>query len=340
MISKELWNRELYTALTESVDDDELSTENVIDRLQFHSEIGDNCDSEIEFCASHFSEFDSTDFCALPFEIFSAIVSHQSLRLNDEDSFFGVISSQISENPVYFDLLEFVRFEYLSAASIESFITLINESFGQLTMGIWRSVSRRLSFSVFPPSSAPSERFESANEADVCPFSSGSPMDGILTHLTAKHGGHLVDSGRLSITASGVGSVQVCPVRSLGTVGNQNVFFTPDAANSWVCYDFGDARISLTHYSIRNRCDYDGHHLRTWRLEGSVDGLSWTELDREENNERLSGKGTIASFAIAARHRKAFRMIRLQQTGKNSSGNDHLMLAGVEFFGVARAQSK
>jgi hypothetical protein len=50
-------------------------------------------------------------------------------------------------------------------------------------------------------------------------------------------------------------------------------FHTKDAANSWICYDFKDIQIKVTHYSIRSRRDGDGDHLRFWTLKGSKDGL-------------------------------------------------------------------
>jgi hypothetical protein len=72
-------------------------------------------------------------------------------------------------------------------------------------------------------------------------------------------------------------------------------------------------------------------------LEGSIDGLSWTELDRRDKDKSLEGKGSIGSFVIGHGNRNEFGMIRLRQTGKNASGYDMFLLTAMEFFGVVKA---
>jgi E3 ubiquitin-protein ligase HECTD1 len=99
-------------------------------------------------------------------------------------------------------------------------------------------------------------------------------------------------------------------------------------------------RIKLTHYSIRTRRDYNGHHLRDWILEGSNDGLSWVELDRRRNDTSLNSQGGIATFSISNGSEEEFQQIRLCQTGKNSSGYDHLVLNAIEFFGVVKSRKQ
>jgi hypothetical protein len=333
LISHELGNGELYEAITANLTD-ELSVENVIARLRFSFELGDGCAPEIEFCSSHFCELEAEDLRSLPFALFSAIISRKSILLADEDSFYSIIHSRICDDSDFFSLFEYVRFEYLSSASIHSFIELMNESINRMTIGLWGSVCRRLSFPISPELSH--DRFMASINSDVCPFSSRSPLDGIISHLTRKHGGHRLDSGLMLITASGLGDPAFHPVRNLATVWNDALFYTPNTPHSWICYDFDEMRITLTHYSIRTRSDCDQCHLRHWRLDGSMDGLSWTELDRRKNDTTLSGRGAIATFSIGDRegNREGFRMIRLRQTGRNSSGEHFLTLTAIEFFGV------
>jgi hypothetical protein len=336
-ISRELWNAEVYERMS-GISGEEMSIENVIDRLLFQNEVGGDWESEVHFCASHFYEIEPKDLCSVPIEVFSRIISDESIQLKDEDSFYSIIQSRICEDRTNVFLFEFVRLEYLTSGSIRSFIEMMTESFEGMTLGIWESVCRRLSFpiSAQSPNDGSMERFNSIS----CPFASSSPMDGIISYLTRKHGCHVLDGNIISITASGIASPQLYPLRNVATVGNQTRFLTTNTANSWICYDFNDMRVNLTHYSIRTRCDTNGTHLRCWRLEGSNDGLSWIELDRHENDTRLNSQGAIATLSIPEGNRGQYRMIRIQQTGQNSSGNDYLMLTAIEFFGIFQSPTQ
>jgi hypothetical protein len=94
-------------------------------------------------------------------------------------------------------------------------------------------------------------------------------------------------------------------------------------------------RINLTHYSIRTRRDANANHIRSWILEGSIDGQSWIEFDHRENDTSLNSQGAIVTFGISSS--PDCRYIRVRQLGKSSSGDDHLVMNAMEFFGKVRA---
>jgi hypothetical protein len=66
-----------------------------------------------------------------------------------------------------------------------------------------------------------------------------------------------------------------------------------------------------------------------------MDSLNWKEIDRRIENHDLA-RGTdgmnVRTFQVA----KSIecRYIRLTQTGKNNSGNNHLVLVAMEVFGT------
>jgi hypothetical protein len=148
---------------------------------------------------------------------------------------------------------------------------LIDESFDLLSFAIWKSLSRRLSLSV--SISFPSERFHSQTESVSCPYSTTTSdnLNGIISYLTRKHNCHVLDSNVISITASSINSPQSYPLRHVADFENRTSFHTQHTPDSWICYDFKDMRVSLTHYSIRTRRDSNVAHLRSWILEGSID---------------------------------------------------------------------
>jgi hypothetical protein len=110
------------------------------------------------------------------------------------------------------------------------------------------------------------------------------------------------------------------------------MFAMQDTANSWICYDFKDMRVTLTHYSVRSRRDYNNNHLRSWILEGSIDCKSWVEIDHHTNDSSLSSQGAIATFPVSSS--SDYQYIRLRQIDVNSSNNHHLIVNAIEFYGI------
>jgi hypothetical protein len=334
-ILKELWNRELYEQIFDPIDSD-LTIFNVIDRIKFLFSMNESCEREIEFCSSHFYEIELTSIFSIPIELISTILSNESLQLKDEESLYEIISSKQNEDSQFFSIFEFVRFEYLSTNCMKSLIEMINASFDFLTFPIWRSLCHRLSLSVSLESS--NDRFCDQSSTVVCRFDrkSNSNLDGIISYLTKRFGGHVINRNIVSITASSVGSAQSYAIRHVADFGNQGHFETKNESNSWIRYDFKDMQIKVTHYSIRTRRDDNSHHLRFWTLEGSKDGSKWVKIDNRQNDTSLNSAGAISVFSISESFQEEFHQIRLRQTGKNSSGYDYLLVNAIEFFGVLK----
>jgi hypothetical protein len=309
-----------------------LTISTVIDRLRFLHGIESDYERELSFISSHFFEIDKSTICSLPFEVFCGVISNSSIQLKDEDSFYEMIRDCFDRDSRYFALFEYVRYEYLSTKSIKSFICLIDESFDLLSFAIWKSLSHRLLLSV--STSFPSKRFSFQNDSISCPYSTTNSdnLNGIISYLTRKHSCHVLDSNVISITASSVGDAQNYPLRHVADFENRTLFHTQNTPNSWICYDFKDMRVVLTHYSVRSRRDTNGYHLRSWILEGSIDCESWVEMDHHTNDLSLNSQGAIATFSISSSSN--YQYIRLRQMGVNSSGNNYLILNAIEFYGT------
>jgi hypothetical protein len=76
----------------------------------------------------------------LPASVLFHILSHDLLKISTEDPLFSSISSPICSDPDYFDLLQFVRFEYLSADSVPHFLSARPN---WIAHRLWESISRR-----------------------------------------------------------------------------------------------------------------------------------------------------------------------------------------------------
>jgi hypothetical protein len=79
---------------------------------------------------------------------------------------------------------------------------------------------------------------------------------------------------------------------------------------------------------------FSSHHLLEWTASGSNDGNSWTILDHQKT-QALNGNFITKLFEYGDKSSDSafYRYLRLTQTGKNSYGNDYLMLSSIEFFG-------
>jgi hypothetical protein len=72
--------------------------------------------------------------------------------------------------------------------------------------------------------------------------------------------------------------------------------------------------------------------LKSWIVEGSVDGDSWTEIDRQTDNGVFESRWShMCSFAVSAL--TDCRFIRLIQTDKGYDKENSLTFRAVEFFG-------
>jgi hypothetical protein len=301
---------------------DELTEENIIERMKDCESIGCSCESMIAFAASQFFNLDKSSLVGLNVSLISRILNHPSLTIGTEDSLWETISFLIKSDPDYCMLLECIEYKYLSNSSIESFIEVISESFSFLTIVVWNKLRSRL---ISGHCSIPSGR----TRYIAFPFREGSPFEGIISFLTRTHCGNVSDLGIVSVSSSSVNAN--CVAKNVADFNTSSILQTCNEANSWICYDFKDQRVKIQYYSLRSRSDRDGHHPINWALEGSVNGSEWVELDRRSNCRDLCGLNKSATFS--ATESDFFRMIRILQWGTESSGYHHLTISAFELFG-------
>jgi hypothetical protein len=118
---------------------------------------------------------------------------------------------------------------------------------------------------------------------------------------------------------------------------NQLSFFqSTNEPNSWICYDFKAMEVTPTHYSILSYPSgpNQNYHPKSWCLEVSGDGQSWTKVHQCENNLDVNGSNLIGTYSVGCEMK--CRFVRLRQTGKNRyhSNDDHLLLCGFGIFGI------
>jgi hypothetical protein len=95
---------------------------------------------------------------------------------------------------------------------------MMRESFDLLTFPIWCSLYHRLSLSVSINLSC--NRFLEQNSPVICPFSPPSSLNEIISYLTKRFAGHVMDPDIFWMTASGSYSSESYPPRQIASLEN------------------------------------------------------------------------------------------------------------------------
>jgi hypothetical protein len=328
-LSLELENAELLTFLF-NLKGTELTRDNVIDRLTCFMKTGADYTREVEFAASHFSEFEDSVLSSLDFELLSLILSRESIKIRSEDSLYSFIVQRGENDSRFFSLLQFVRFEFLTPESIHNFIEVMSNSFKFFTYSIWNQLRVRLSMS--PQVLSSNNR--TANLLITIPLEKDSPLDGIIAHLTRQCGGNVHNHKIVTVTTSSNNSETYAGFKAADLQTNSE-WLSDYQKNQWFCYNFNNLSVSPTHYSIQS-ADVTGGSPRNfpkeWVVEGSNDEVTWIELDRRANVTALAGRSKIEVFSIS--NSGVWRMIRIRQTGPNCCREHYFGFRALEFFGV------
>jgi hypothetical protein len=313
-------------------DEDPLDKSTICSRLRTKSIVGRSMEEEIEFAASHFYELDVDPLDGIDISIIERIVSSKALRLANEDSLLDFICS-VGRGKEIVVLLRYLRIEYLSSDGIEVFINCLRDL--SIDAWLWDRVCRRLRLRVsgsdLDYSSIAMRRFvgksQRLEKTIHIQLNETKPLDGLISYLTRKHGGNVQEKGIVTITSKSADKFNDDPRYALNSVANLtsgSFFRSENEPDEWVCWDFRKMRVRPTHYTIRSR------GLRSWILEGSVDGERWTEVSRQTESRHFRD---LASSWFPVSPTAEFRFIRLTQTDRNLWGNSSLALRAVEFFG-------
>jgi hypothetical protein len=315
---------EHFTTLEPSTHDFDLSL--VLDRLLAKHASQLALDPELALAAAHFSEASLDALSSLPADLLASVLSHSALVLPSEDALVAVIGDL---GEPYFCLLEHVRCALLSAAALDAYLDLLDRAgeFFCVNPAILAHLIDRLRL-VAAPAEADAGAAELSAPSAAVVYSADDPLGGVFKRM--REGGPNVD-----VSSSGDCS-GYC--RSVTEVFPQCDWQSHCRAGAWICFDFHDAPISLSHYTIMS--DYtDNNHLVQWAVEGSEDQREWTPID-EQNTNDLNGNGRVKTFVVQRPLEVPFfRYIRLRQTGRNSSNNDHLLLNRIDFFGRQKQES-
>jgi hypothetical protein len=178
-----------------------------------------------------------------------------------------------------------------------------------------------------------------------CLMKEEESKDGIIAYLTQKYKGNVHEKGIVKISSKSIYSDRPrWAVKHVVDLKDE-MFFLSEAGvdDQWICWDFGDMRVIVTHYTI------EACLIHSWVIEGSIDGENWNQIDSRPFVPRSHfPKRTWRTFEMNlpvycdGPETKSFpvteaiesRFIRLRQTDTNSGGFKYLLVLALEFFGT------
>ena len=335
-IAHELDNQELMTSMLEAVDVKTMSLEFAASVLKWRTKLVPllkiDTDELVSRLASHLYDIPPDILAGLDVDSWSLLLSSPNVKISDEDWLYNVIMKRAEQNQEYFQLLKHVQFEYLSVSTVMEFVAAVhsNNLIQRLTMPVWDQIGRRLSLPCTISWSPPVGRYCGV----LCQFSQEEPLNGIIAYMTRKYGGNLHNLKIVTASASGYLGENF-PANAISLAAD-TVFLSSPVPNSWLSYDFGERLVCPTNYTIRSwfRGRVGAANLKSWVIEGSLDGETWDILDRRKDDNHLNDRNAIGSFDISPKPERTYRFIRLRQTDKTHSGEDNIQLCSFEIFGT------
>jgi hypothetical protein len=109
----------------------------------------------------------------------------------------------------------------------------------------------------------------------------------------------------------------------------QTKWLAPDTQTPWIAYAFGgNASRVIVRYTVSSANDVPERDPRSWQLQGSNDGVTWTTVDTE-TDQSFADRFTTNTYDIG--NTTSYRRYRLRITA--NGGDVHTQLSEVGLFG-------
>ncbi|KAJ6708628.1 hypothetical protein OIU74_009853 [Salix koriyanagi] len=174
-------------------------------------------------------------------------------------------------------------------------------------------------------------------------YISDGDSNGVLYFAGTSYGKHQwinpILTKRITITASSPPSRYTDPKALVSRTYQGTSFAGPRMEgghiHAWWMIDIGqDHQLMCNHYTLRQ--DGSRAFIRSWNLQGSLDGKTWTNLRVHENDQTICKAGQFASWPITGPQALLpFRFFRVVLTGPTTdASNPHnLCICFLELYG-------
>ncbi len=327
-------------------EEEEITKENVITIIKKHEAYPEiyhkQLEKEILFASKHFDEIiinNTKEINELQITTIEDILKEEELRLKDEDQLLQFINDLYLRDSKYSILYSKVIYSNVTTKTMKEFVNIIDMN--DINNETWKELTYRLIKEINTSNEKEDEQLQSKrymketteneknNEKEGINFeySDEHKFSGIIKYLTDKSSNNI--ENEINITASSF----VNQPSEVVKYGKNSNFCSENTSDSWICFDFKEHRIVLTHCQIQSVNWIDNWNPKSWVIEGSQDNNSWETLDEQKNCSYLKLGNTIHAFKIENQTSQSFRYIRLRQTDKNWYGSYYFSFRYIEFYG-------
>lgn len=162
-------------------------------------------------------------------------------------------------------------------------------------------------------------------------FESFGDAKGMTYWLATRDGstwGNPHNSGKVIVISSGGGVSNLASIVDRTTGGGN---YPANAANAYWGIDFVSHKLKVTDYLIRHDAN-NGYALRSWKLQGSDNGTTWTDVDTQTNNTTLNNPFDWVKVSVSG-VTVAYKILRILMTATNSNGSYEFCCSELEFYG-------
>lgn len=288
----------------------------------------------IDFAAKNFAELIDEVDTMFPIELLMHILESPSLVLKDESSLFAFVQKQIDQRgDEAKNLLGYVNLIYLSTDDIEELLSMI--TYEELDAQMWERICERLLFDISPlVTKIGQDRFESTFK--IFEPQEGHYFEGIMNFLNTLGKGNCVENGLVQVGGSEPAEeASVANLFNYEDFTGKSRFAFEDEKDGSFTIDFGDRRVSITHYAMHVRAEYgkNNHQPKNWRIEATENGENWDVIDERSNDESLNAQNASALFECENKTSKNYKIIRYVITGPDHFNCHYSTFTGLEFFG-------
>lgn len=163
-------------------------------------------------------------------------------------------------------------------------------------------------------------------------YNSSNPFNGIINYLNKTTNGNVQTNNTIQITSSDLwcGNYEAL-VDYKNESGHAHVHGEP----MWLQFDFKNKRFQINSYLIKSaHSDSNSHcsyYLKNWKIEISLDGNQWNQIDERSNDSALNGNYKMHLYHLNTIS-PPFRFIRIVSNGGNWNDED-FTIGKFEIFG-------
>jgi hypothetical protein len=180
-----------------------ITLENVSGRIHLKFDAILEIKTKIEFLARNFVDCSMNFLISVDFNILCQNLSHPLLAVLSGDHLCEFVLSRIQRDESQVQLLEFIRFEFISSEILSKVLSYLEQVSPTLNCTIWNQITLRLKRTY---EERPTSKLHYARLAQVIvELDSLSPVLGIIDMLTKSCGGNVHDKGVLTVTPSAGG---------------------------------------------------------------------------------------------------------------------------------------